>query len=108
MVIVDTGSTDGTQEIIREHMRDTLGELYERLWVDIARNRTEANRREAALDSLHPPLATSPGSVSKPARNATAERLASDAERAAKSSLHEAGGRSIYGSRPTGDGRRIF
>lgn len=41
-VIVDTGSTDGTQEIIREHLSDLPGELIERPWVDFAHNRTEA------------------------------------------------------------------
>jgi tetratricopeptide (TPR) repeat protein len=41
-VIVDTGSTDGTQEIIREHMKDIPGELIERPWKDFAHNRNEA------------------------------------------------------------------
>lgn len=41
-VIVDTGSTDGTQKIIREFMKDIPGELHERPWVDFARNRNEA------------------------------------------------------------------
>ncbi len=41
-VIVDTGSTDGTQEIIRAHLPDVPGELYERGWVDFATNRSEA------------------------------------------------------------------
>lgn len=41
-VIVDTGSTDGTQEIIREHLRDVPGELFERPWVNFAHNRSEA------------------------------------------------------------------
>ena len=40
--IVDTGSTDGTQAIIREHMHGVPGELHERLWVDFATNRTQA------------------------------------------------------------------
>lgn len=43
-VIVDTGSTDGTQELIREFLRDIPGELYERPWVDFAHNRNEALR----------------------------------------------------------------
>src|SRR5215213_7941349 len=41
-VIVDTGSTDGTQSIIREHLRDLPGELFERPWVDFGHNRNEA------------------------------------------------------------------
>ena len=41
-IIVDTGSTDGTQGRIREHLRDLPGQLYERPWVDFAHNRTEA------------------------------------------------------------------
>ncbi|MFO1392373.1 MAG: glycosyltransferase [Steroidobacteraceae bacterium] len=41
-VIVDTGSTDGTQQIIREHLRDVPGELHERPWKDFAHNRSEA------------------------------------------------------------------
>lgn len=40
--IVDTGSTDGTQDIIREVMNGTPGYLYERPWVDFGYNRTEA------------------------------------------------------------------
>ncbi len=41
-VIFDTGSTDGTQEIIREFLQDIPGELHERPWVDFAHNRNEA------------------------------------------------------------------
>ena len=41
-VIVDTGSSDGTQDIIREFMHDVPGELFERPWVDFALNRSEA------------------------------------------------------------------
>ena len=41
-VIVDTGSTDGTQEMIKEFMKDIPGELHERPWVDFAHNRNEA------------------------------------------------------------------
>lgn len=41
-VICDTGSTDGTQDIVREHLRDIPGELHERPWRDFGYNRTEA------------------------------------------------------------------
>lgn len=41
-VIVDTGSTDGTQEIVRSVMAGIPGELHERPWVDFGHNRTEA------------------------------------------------------------------
>jgi glycosyltransferase involved in cell wall biosynthesis len=41
-VIVDTGSTDGTQSIIQKFFRDIPGELYERPWVDFAFNRNGA------------------------------------------------------------------
>jgi glycosyltransferase involved in cell wall biosynthesis len=41
-VIVDTGSTDGTQKIIKEIMNDVPGELHERPWVHFAHNRNEA------------------------------------------------------------------
>ena len=41
-VIVDTGSKDGTQEIIKEFMADIPGELHERPWVNFSHNRNEA------------------------------------------------------------------
>jgi tetratricopeptide (TPR) repeat protein len=43
-VIVDTGSTDGTQGVIREVFADLglPGRLYQRPWRDFARNRSEA------------------------------------------------------------------
>src|ERR1700733_8577172 len=41
-VIVDTGSTDGTQEVIREFMKDIPGELHEDVWVDFEYNRNQA------------------------------------------------------------------
>lgn len=40
--IVDTGSTDGTQDVIREALANLPGELHERPWVDFATNRNEA------------------------------------------------------------------
>jgi glycosyltransferase involved in cell wall biosynthesis len=41
-VIVDTGSTDGTQQIVRDALSDIPGELHERPWKDFGHNRTEA------------------------------------------------------------------
>ena len=43
-VIVDTGSTDGTQGFIQAHMArlGICGKIYERPWMDFAHNRTEA------------------------------------------------------------------
>ncbi|HEX3392497.1 MAG TPA: glycosyltransferase [Solirubrobacteraceae bacterium] len=40
-VICDTGSTDGTQEIVGEALADVPGELHERPWVSFGHNRTE-------------------------------------------------------------------
>lgn len=40
--IVDTGSEDGTQEVIKAYLKDLPGKLVERPWKDFARNRTEA------------------------------------------------------------------
>ncbi len=41
-VIVDTGSTDGTQAVIREFMKGIPGELHEKPWVNFEHNRNEA------------------------------------------------------------------
>jgi glycosyltransferase involved in cell wall biosynthesis len=40
--IADTGSDDGTQDIVRRCMADLPGELIERPWVDFATNRNQA------------------------------------------------------------------
>ena len=41
-VIVDTGSSDGTQGLIRRFMADIPGELHQRPWRDFGHNRSEA------------------------------------------------------------------
>ena len=43
-VIVDTGSTDGSQQLIKEHMQKLgiAGEVHERPWVDYSYNRNQA------------------------------------------------------------------
>lgn len=41
-LIVDTGSSDGTQDVIRAAMADLPGELVERPWVDFGHNRSQA------------------------------------------------------------------
>src|SRR5690606_19196219 len=41
-VIVDTGSTDGTQDLIGRLLADVPGELHERPWVNFGHNRSEA------------------------------------------------------------------
>lgn len=52
-LIVDTGSTDGTQDIIREVMAGLPGQVVERPWQDFAHNRTEAiNLAPAEVDYL--------------------------------------------------------
>lgn len=45
--IVDTGSTDGTQDLIRATMAGVPGDLYERPWKNFGHNRTEAIRLAA-------------------------------------------------------------
>ena len=41
-IIVDTGSADGTPDIVRKVLHDIPGELHQRPWVDFAHNRSEA------------------------------------------------------------------
>jgi hypothetical protein len=41
-VIVDTGSSDGTQDVIQKELAGIPGELHERPWKDFGTNRTEA------------------------------------------------------------------
>ena len=41
-VIVDTGSTDGTQALVQQKLAHLPGQLWERPWVDFGHNRTEA------------------------------------------------------------------
>lgn len=41
-VIVDTGSNDGTQDLILDMMKDIPGELHEYPWVDFSHNRNQA------------------------------------------------------------------
>ena len=40
-VICDTGSTDGTQDLIRRELAGIPGELHEHDWVDFGHNRSE-------------------------------------------------------------------
>ena len=44
-VIMDTGSTDGTQALIQAHLADVPGELFERPWTNFGQARTEALAR---------------------------------------------------------------
>ncbi|WP_284716392.1 glycosyltransferase [Streptomyces sp. G1] len=44
-VILDTGSTDGTQDIVRETLADLPGDLYESPWRGFGASRTEAIER---------------------------------------------------------------
>ena len=41
-VIVDTGSTDGTETIVKSCLQRVPGFLYERPWIDFGSNRNEA------------------------------------------------------------------
>ena len=53
-VIVDTGSTDGTQEIIKKFMEDIPGELHERPWKNFEHNRNQALELAKGKGGLHP------------------------------------------------------
>src|SRR5947208_5952295 len=41
-VICDTGSTDGTPEIILDHLKGIPGAVHQTLWIDFGHNRTQA------------------------------------------------------------------
>lgn len=41
-IIVDTGSSDGTQDLVGQLLADVPGRLYERPWKDFGHNRSEA------------------------------------------------------------------
>jgi glycosyltransferase involved in cell wall biosynthesis len=41
-VIVDTGSTDGTQELVKEILKDIPGELHQEEWKNFGYNKTQA------------------------------------------------------------------
>jgi len=43
--IVDTGSDDGTQDLIRQVLADLPGEVVDRPWIDFATNRSQALER---------------------------------------------------------------
>jgi hypothetical protein len=72
-VICDTGSTDGTQDLVRKALADIPGELHEHEWIDFGHNRSRlmtlargradylllldadwtVHARDGALDGLH-------------------------------------------------------
>lgn len=52
-VICDTGSTDGTQALIRRTLRDIPGELYEDRWVNFGHNRTLGLQRARGRADYH-------------------------------------------------------
>jgi glycosyltransferase involved in cell wall biosynthesis len=49
--IIDTGSTDGTQSLIKEVLKDIPGKLIERPWVNFGHNRTEAYQYASEMGS---------------------------------------------------------
>ena len=52
-VIVDTGSTDNTRELVREIMAGLPGELHERPWKNFGHNRNEALSLAARSGDYH-------------------------------------------------------
>ena len=68
-VIVDTGSTDGTQQLIKECLKDIPGELHERPWVDLSitgMRRSSTQKRKAITSSLWMPMSGSSVHKSSP------------------------------------------
>lgn len=53
-VISDTGSTDGTQRLVRDAMDGVPGLLVERPWVSFGHNRNEALEAARSLDAARP------------------------------------------------------
>jgi len=51
--ICDTGSTDGTQDIIRETLEGIRGTLFQDPWIDFGHNRTLAVRRAKSRADYH-------------------------------------------------------
>ena len=51
--IVDTGSSDGTQQLIQDYLKDIPGQLYERPWKNFGFNRTEAIELAQSNDLPH-------------------------------------------------------
>src|SRR5579859_5175486 len=52
-VICDIGSTDATQEVVRESLHGIPGELHEVPWVDFGHNRTTALRLARGKADYH-------------------------------------------------------
>ncbi|GAB3200543.1 glycosyltransferase family 2 protein [Nocardioides hungaricus] len=53
-VVSDTGSTDGTQDLVRRAMAGVPGLLIERPWVSFGHNRNEALAAARSLDAARP------------------------------------------------------
>jgi glycosyltransferase involved in cell wall biosynthesis len=69
-VIVDTGSTDGTQDLVRRHLASVPGTLAERPWRNFAHNRNEALAlaREALVPTMAAPTTSSSSMPTRPLR----------------------------------------